>query len=172
MRVPAVSYQATVNEYYDCGFYRLPNFLSHQCFNYDELVSTLRKVLSGDLGPPQGEERRALMGHHLTAQDGPLACQRIVDVLENIVNNHPETAKPSLQNRLHGWFKATKRRLKKKFKSFFPKSKYWPEFQRHRYPGISLEEMRIRVARFQNLLGQCGKLDVEQLSEYIFRIRK
>jgi surface carbohydrate biosynthesis protein len=172
MRVPAVSYQATVNEYYDCGFYRLPNFLSHQCFNYDDLVITLRKILSGELGPAKGEERRTLMGYYLTAQDGTLACQRIVDVLENIVNDQSETTKQSLQNRLHGRFLAAKRRVKKRFKSFLPESKYRSEFQRHRYPGISLEEMRARVARFQDLLGQGGELAVEQISEYIFRIRK
>ena len=172
MCVPAVSYRATVNEYYDCGFYRLPNFLSHQCFTYDDLVVTLRKILSGELGPAKGEERRALMGHYLAAQDGPLACQRIVDVLENIVNDHSETTTPSLQNRLHGRFLAAKRRIKKRFKSFLPKSKYRPEFQRHRYPGISLEEMRAKVARFQSLLGQKEELDGEQLTDYIFRISK
>jgi surface carbohydrate biosynthesis protein len=172
MGVPAVSYQATVNEYYDCGFYRLPNFLSHQCFNYDDLVITLRNILSGELGAAGGEERRALMEHHLTAQDGPLACQRITDALENIVNDRSKFAVPALSSRLHGRYLATKRRLKKRFKSYLPKSKYRPEFQRHRYPGVSLEEMREKVARFQELLGLKKKLNVEQLSEYIFRIHQ
>jgi surface carbohydrate biosynthesis protein len=170
MRVPAVSYQATVNEYYDGGFYRLPNFLSHQCFNYDDLVITLRKILSGELGPAKGEERRALMGHYLAAQDGPLACQRIVDVLENIVNDHSKFAGPTLPSRLRGRYLAAKRRLKKRFKSYLPNSKYRPDFQRYRYPGMSLEEMRARVARFQGLLGQRGELKVKQHSRYIFRI--
>jgi surface carbohydrate biosynthesis protein len=178
MCIPAVSYQATVNEYYDCGFYRLPNFLSHQCFHYDDLVITLRKILSGELGPARGEERRALMGHYLTAQDGPLACQRIADVLENIVNDHSKSAGPTLASRLHGRYLMTKRRVKKKFKSFKsylpyrPKSKYRLEFHRHRYPGVSLEEMREKVARVQDLLGLSGQLAVEQHSDDIFRISK
>jgi surface carbohydrate biosynthesis protein len=170
MCVPAVSYQATVNEYYDCGFYRLPNFLSHQCFNYDDLVITLRKILSGELGPAKGEERRALMGHYLAAQDGPLACQRIVDVLGNIANDHSEVAGPALLSRLRGRYLASKRRIVKQIKSYLPRLKYRRDFQRHRYPGISLEEMRARVARFQGLLGQKEELAVEQLTDYIFRI--
>jgi surface carbohydrate biosynthesis protein len=178
MRVPAVSYQATVNEYFNRGFYRLPNFLSHQCFNYDDLVTTLRKILSGKLDPANGEERRELMGHYLTAQDGPLACQRIVDVLEKIMNDHPMFGGSTLPSRLHGRYSATKRWVKKKFKSFtsylpyLPKSKYRLEFQRHRYPGISLEEMHARVVRFQDLLGLSGELAVEQHSHDIFRISK
>jgi len=172
MRVPAVSYQATVNEYYDCGFYRLPNFLSHQCFSYDDLVITLRKILSGELGPTKGEERRALMGHYLAAQDGPLACQRIVDVLENIANDLSGVAGPALLSRLLGRYLASQRRIVKKLKSYLSQSKYRPDFQRHRYPGMSLEEMRARVARFQVLLDQSGELAVEQHSHYIFRISK
>jgi surface carbohydrate biosynthesis protein len=176
MSVPAVSYQATVNEYYDRGFYRLPHSLSHQCFNCDDLLITLRKILSGELGPPKGEERRALMGHYLTAQDGPLACQRIADVLENIVNDHSKSVGPTLPSRLHGRYLTTKRRIRQKFKIFksylpyLPKSKYRAEFQRHRYPGVSLPEMREKVARFQDLLGKDGRLHVEQHSRYIFKI--
>jgi hypothetical protein len=112
------------------------------------------------------------MGHYLSAQDGPLACVRIVDVLERIVAAHPELLRPALKNVLHGRYLATKRRIKKLLKSYLPKSKYRSEFQQYRYPVVSLEEMRKRVARFQNLLGQSGKLEVEQLSEFIFRIRK
>ena len=172
MGIPAVAYQATVNDYYDCGFYRLPNFLSHQCFNCDDLVTTLEKILSGDLGAAKGRERRALMGSYLAAQDGHLACQRIVEVLESIVNDHSETTKPSLKNSLHGRFSAAKRRAVKRIKSYMPKSKYRPEFQRHRYPGLSLSALSAKVSRFQTLLGESQTLTVEQLSDHIFRIRK
>ena len=137
-----------------------------------------RKILSGELGLAKGEERRALMGHYLTGQDGPLPCQRIVEVLENMVNDHSKFTGPTLPSRLHGRYLVTKRRVKQTFKIFksylpyLPKSKYRAEFQRHRYPGVSLEEMREKLARFQDLLGLSGKLAVEQHSRYIFRISK
>ena len=68
MCVPAVSYQATVNEYYDCGFYRLPNFLSHQCFNYDDLVHHAQKNSLRRVGPREG---RGTQGAHGTLSDCP-----------------------------------------------------------------------------------------------------
>jgi surface carbohydrate biosynthesis protein len=176
--VPTVSYQATVNEYYDNGFYRLPNFLSHQCFNYDSLVMTLKKILSGELGPVRGEDRSTLMGHYLSAQDGPLACNRIVDMLENIVNDLSRSAGPTLKSRLHGRYLTIKRRGKKNFKvfksylPFLPKSRYGLEFHRHRYPGVSIEEMQQKVRRVQDLLGLSRGLAVEQLSQDIFLISK
>jgi surface carbohydrate biosynthesis protein len=44
MRVPAVTYRASVNETYDFGFYRLPNLISHTSFNIEELKATLKKI--------------------------------------------------------------------------------------------------------------------------------
>ena len=49
MGVPAITYRKSVNEYYDNGFYRLPNLLSHQCFSFEELRSTVEKILAGEL---------------------------------------------------------------------------------------------------------------------------
>ncbi|UCG12913.1 MAG: hypothetical protein JSU72_21025, partial [Deltaproteobacteria bacterium] len=170
--VPAVSYQATFSEYYDCGYYRLPNSLSHQCRNYDDVVMTLRKVLSGDLGAAGGKERRELMEYYLTARDGPFACERILDALEEVVKDRPRLTEPALKDRLYGRFMAAKRRAVKRVKSYAPKSKYRPEFQRHRYPGFSLDELSTALSRFQGLLGQTEELAVEQLSDYIFRITR
>jgi surface carbohydrate biosynthesis protein len=49
MGVAAISYRPTVNDYYDLGFYRLPNLLSYQCFDLEELRATLGDILAGRL---------------------------------------------------------------------------------------------------------------------------
>jgi len=171
MGVPAISYRATVNDYYDYGFYRLPNLLSHQCFDFEELRLTLGKILAGKLGPAAGDERRALFDHYLTAQDGQLACERIVDVLEEIMEGRSEPPKPALPNRLGGWCRANRRRLIKRVKAYIPGSHNRQKFQRHRYPGISLEELRTRLKRFQQILGDEKELKTDQIFDHIFQIR-
>ena len=50
MRVPAVSFRQTVNDYYDDGFYRLPNRLSHECFELEDLQAMLEQILAGKYG--------------------------------------------------------------------------------------------------------------------------
>jgi hypothetical protein len=170
MRVPALTYMATKNEIYDFGLYALPNTLSHQCFDFEALVEMLRRVMSGDLGAAGGEERRHLMGRHLVAQEGPLACDRIVDVIEKIVADPPRFSEPHPMDKLLGRFQAARRRSAKWSKSFLPGSKYRPEFQRHRYPGLSIAALRERVSRFQKLLEDETSLSVEPVSEHIFRI--
>jgi surface carbohydrate biosynthesis protein len=170
MGVPAISYRAAVNEYYDYGFYRLPNLLSHECFDFKELQVTLERILSGELGTADGDERKALIDQYLSAQEGPLACERMVDVLEAMMEGRSELPKPSLQDHLVGWAMSTIRTLIKRAKERLPGSHNRPEFQRHRYPEISLEEIRARLSRFQQVLGDSKELKVEQISQQFFEI--
>ena len=168
--VPAISYRATVNDFYDYGFYRLPNVLSYDCSNFEELRLTLEKIIAGELGATNGEEQNALIEHYLAAREGPLACERIIDVLEGIMQDYPELPKPAFRDFFSGWWVANGRRLIKQAKAYFPGQHNRPEFQRHRYPGISLEELHTRLRKFQHLLGDKEELGIEQLFHHIFRI--
>jgi surface carbohydrate biosynthesis protein len=170
MGVPAISYRATVNDFYDLGFYRLPNLLSHQCFDFEELHSNLKDILAGKLGPADGAKRRELINHHMVALDGPLACERIVDTCEQILNDGAELRKPALRHRLNRWYMAKGLGLINRYKSYLPGEFNKPAFQRHRYPGISIEELGARLSRLQNILGYSEKLEMEEISEQIFRI--
>jgi surface carbohydrate biosynthesis protein len=170
MRMPAISYRATVNDYYDLGFYRLPNLLSYQCFDFEELRATLKDVLTGKLGPADGNERQVLIKSHLTALDGPLACERMVNVLEEIMEGRSELPRPSLRNRLEGWSISAIRTLIKRGKEHVPGSHNRPEFQRHRYPTVSLEKIRARLSKFQQALDDSRELKVEQIYGQFLRI--
>ena len=170
MGVPAISYRAAVNEYYDYGFYRLPNLLSHECFDFKELQVTLERILSGELGTANGDERKALIDQYLSAQEGPLACERMVDVLEGMMEGRMKLPKPPLHDRLSGWSMSTIRTLIKRAKERLPASHNRPEFQNHRYPEVSLDEIRARLSRFQQVLGDSKEVEVEQISSQFFRI--
>jgi len=170
MGVPAISYRKSVNEYYDNGFYRLPNLLSYQCFSFEELRLTIEKIFAGELGAADGDERQSNIDRYLSAQDGSLACERIVDVLEKMMPGRSELPKPDLLDRLEGWSVANGRRLVKGLLSYLPNTHNRPEFQRHRFPGISLGALNNKIERIQQILGDTAKLKVEQLSDVLFRI--
>jgi surface carbohydrate biosynthesis protein len=170
MGVPAISYRATVNEQYDDGFYQLPNRVSHQCFDFGELRDTLEKILAGDLGAADGDERKALVDRHLTAQDGPLACERMIDVLETIAEDQEAAPRRSLGRGLERGFVRMGLRLAKSIKSHLPGSHNRPEFQRHRYPGISVEGLRARTERIQQILGDNGRLTIDRITDVMFKL--
>jgi hypothetical protein len=168
--VPAISYRATVNDYYDLGFYRLPNSLSYQCFNFEELWVTLADILAGKLKSPAGDQRQALIGRHLAALEGPLACERIVDVFVKMADSLSQSPKPPIMHRLKGFFKATKRHLRQRSRSRDTGADESLEFQRHKYPEITLKEVRTRITKFQQLLGDDAEVNIDQIYQKLFRI--
>ena len=168
--VPAISYRPSVNQYWDDVYHRLPNLVSHQCFNLDALLSTLTRALNKDIGPPSNPECKQLIDYHLAAQRGAFACERIVDVLENMINGDIAFSKGDLAGRIAGLYLLIRRRLKKKIRSLHPKSHKKPALARHNYPGISIQKLRERVSQFQQVLGFDNALKVDQLHKQIYRI--
>jgi len=170
MGVPAVSYRETVNEQYDYGFYKLPNLLSHQCFDRKELLDNLSKILAGKIGAADGDERTALVKQHMAALDGPLACERIVDVIVRMMDSRSQLPESDVSAKLRGWTKATVRTLIKRTKDHLPGSHNKPAFQRHRYPPISYQQMCERVERFQEVLGKRNALKVKPIAQQFYHI--
>jgi len=168
--VPAVSYRAIVDDQFDDGFYRLPNRVSHQCFDFESLRETLSQVFKGELGAAGGEERRAVVDRYLSGRKGLLACERIVSVLEGLATAPSRFREPFLHERWQGWFQAGLRRLKKRFNAFLPGSINQPAFQKHRYPGVRVEEVRDRVRRFQMVRGKRPDIVVKEFGGRFFHI--
>jgi surface carbohydrate biosynthesis protein len=168
-RTPAISYRASINETYDNGFYCLPNKMSHQCFTFEELQEKLQKVLKGQMGAADGDERQSIIDNYLAGKTGPLACERMVDVLDKI-NAHITAGKRSVSKRTHRWLLTRGLHLARQIKSSLPGSHNRPEFQRHRYPDISLEALQAKLMQFQQLLGNNRKLKIAQISNVMFQI--
>ena len=142
--------------------------MSHQCFNFEELQEMLQKILQGELGVADGDERRDLIDFHLSGKKGPLACERIIDVLDKIYPNI--TAEKTIAEKMQRWLTTRGLHLAKTIKSKLPGSHNRPEFQRHRYPGISHEKLRSKLSQFQELLGNSFQLKIEQISPVMFKI--
>jgi surface carbohydrate biosynthesis protein len=169
--VPAIAYQARVNEQFDRDFHRLPNRLSHQCFDFVGLEATLGRILTGRLGVARNGDVKLLIDRHLAARDGALACERIVDVFEEIMEDMSKIPEPTMGARLRSRIWATRRRLKKPLRGYFPNMSHnRPEFLRHRYPEVSLEELHSRLSRFGRLLGRDDALKIGRIARHFFRI--
>ena len=171
MGVPAITYRASINEAYDFGFYRLPNLISHTCFNLTELQETLKQILNGELGPADGDDRQQLAQHYLAAQTGPLACDRMVDTLEKLSSAQTRLRQPEIGSRVVGRLLFAGRTLIKRYKDSRPGSHNRPAFQRHRYPDVSLDDIQGRVNRIKKLLNISEELKVEPAFGKFFRIK-
>ena len=170
MGVPAISYRESVDENYDNGFYRLPNAVSHQCFTFEQLQDMIHQILAGKLGVADGDEPRKMVKRYLTPRDGPLDCERMVEVLASMATEQNKNTRLSLWHRLQRRFIADGYHLYKRLKPKLPGSHNRPEFQKHRYPGIGLNALKKKIELIQQILRDTNRLKVEQLSEVLFRI--
>ena len=169
--VPAVSYRPAVNDTYDGGFYRLPNSLSHHCFDFTQLQATLRRILSGEIGVAGDDSARMVFNRYVAAQDGPLACERIVAVIETSAKGAANSPAPAWHQRLAGGFAAIRRRMYKRIKAYLPAySHNSPGFQSHRYPELSLSAVEARISRLPSLGGRDWDLRVEHVQNQFFKI--
>ncbi|SDW89291.1 surface carbohydrate biosynthesis protein [Nitrosomonas communis] len=167
--VPAISYLATLNKYYDYDFQGLPTKLSYQCFNFEELAEILSQILKGEMGAADGQERQDLIDYFLTAQKGPLACERIVDVLEASGYSKGQPPAKPLGVYLQGWLFT---KLKAGLTNLYMR-RPGPNrlaYHNHRFPGISVEEIEQKIARFGDLLKRFDKIKVAPYAKHVFRI--
>jgi hypothetical protein len=168
---PALSYRASVNERFDEAFHHLANQLSYQCFDFEALRETLGKILFNNFEADDLKQRKTLLNRYLAAQNGPLACERMVDIFEEMTNNSIDATFPGVKDRLQSWYWAIRRRYRKHKKgSQASLSHNRPDYLRHRYPEISLEDLRSRLNHFQLVLGDRTELHIEQIFKQFFRI--
>jgi hypothetical protein len=169
--VPAIAYRSRTHEEFDRDFHRVPNQLSHECFDLKELLATLEKVLAGESGEGEDEKRKSILNRHLAAQEGPLACERILDVLEELAAEMTAVSEPAFGDRLGAWLWTAKRRIKKRLRGYRQNMSHNKEdFLRYRYPEISLEDVHLRVSKFQELLHFDKDIKVELLAGQFFRL--
>lgn len=167
--VPALSYLATLNKYYDYDFQGLPTKLSHQCFNFQELAETLTRIIAGELGAAESQERQELINYYLAAREGPLACERIVDVLQESGYREKQPPGKPLSTYLQGWLYA---KLKASLTSLYMR-RPGPNrlaYHNHRFPEISVTDIEQKIARFGELLQRFDSIKVEPYAKHVFRI--
>lgn len=169
--VPAISYRASVHERFDFDYHHLPNSISYECFSFDELQQQLNDVLAGADDGAKQDKSKALMQHFLAAQEGPLACDRMLDIIDEMVLKRSANTQPTVFKRLDGLYRSVKRRLKKKLRGFKTEMSHnRGGFLQHRYPQISSDTLRTRMTHIQQALGMQEKLKLTKQFRKFYRI--
>ena len=164
---PTVAYQPVVDGQYDDD---LPNEVSYRAYSLDDLCQLIREIVWDSKGPVAEDERRRILAPHITALEGELSCDRMVDVL--IEGGYLRQSPPAvpmgtyLRGRLHNRV----RTISKKINMRRPGHRNNFAYHRHRFPGVSADGIQMRIKRLGELLNRFQDVQVEQVSEYIFRM--
>jgi acyl carrier protein len=163
---PVVNYQPVRSERFDD---KLCMSLSHCSFDFEDLRGTLREILDGRLCALDGPDQRKLITSRFAGIDGPLAADRIIDVLERIASeNSPPHTNPGTY--ASAWCTVYLRSLAKQLRSWIPGDKNNRSYQDHRFPGIAVAEIQSRIDRLRQALGRFDSLNVERFGRNIFEI--
>jgi surface carbohydrate biosynthesis protein len=165
---PVIAYQPVVSERFD---HRLPNELSHRADSAQAVIDATGAAIDGRLTPSDAERtrRHALAASHVAALDGPLASERIVDLLDRFELAVEKTS-PSLAALVAGHAAAFIRRKGKERNETAPGHKNNIDYTRHRFPGIEVDEVNRRIDRLRATLGRFPNARARQLSSNIFEI--
>jgi surface carbohydrate biosynthesis protein len=165
--VPSIAYQPAVSERCDSD---LPNALSARAFDLDQLHAQIDAVLDGK-SLPEGEERDKRARQHLASLEGPLASDRIVDVLADLYPPGASFVRPQPLRHAAAWLHSEGRALVKRARARIPGNRNSADYQRHRFPGVTLEELRERATRLAKLLNRFAEIQIQQRAEDTFEIR-
>jgi len=169
LKVPAISYLPTFDEFYDYEYQGLPTRLSHECFDIKELTQTIQAVLAGELHAAAGAEREKLMDYYVAARQGPLASERIVDILVEhgyLEKQPPATATFTF---MQAWCYTHAKAMLTRLYMHRPGPNR-KAYHDHRFPVLSVAQIEERVGRFAQLLQRFDNIQVQAHSEHLFRI--
>ena len=164
---PAVSYMPVTSEVYD---YHLPNGLSHQARTQDEVRTLIADILAGRLGMVTAQTRQRFFDRHLSSTQGPLACDRVLDVF--LASGYADRSLRPTSARvwLKSWFAGHYRTFRKHLNRLRPNHRNSVAYHAHRFPGVTAAELNERIARFGAVLGRFAGVKAAAVSEHVFRI--
>jgi surface carbohydrate biosynthesis protein len=167
---PALSYRPFKANGYDND---LPNGLSLEFEDADGLIAeAVAKTRAGSNAQPEldanlDSARRALLDGHVSALSGPLACERLLDAIEQNTDILQPGAGPFTQS-----LTRVRHRAHRIYRNLGKSSERTgkPQYRRHKFPKTQATDIDARIARFQAALGRFDGYHAEQIRPKIFRI--
>jgi hypothetical protein len=109
-----------------------------------------------------------VLDRHLAAVNGKLACDQIVERIASTAAQ-PRADAPGRRERFWGWREAKLRRLEKRVAALLPGGK-GTAYDRHRFPGVSEDEVNAKIAHFSRLLDRFHGVRARQTARDVFQI--
>jgi surface carbohydrate biosynthesis protein len=170
MGVPAVAYLKTFNPEYDLDYQGLPNRLSMQCRSLDELTAALQAIVR-DGGPASATpEQDSLLDHYISARKGPIASERVLDVLDAVFRRESgAVATISASRRWRAGLLVGLKAMLTKLNMHRP-GRNRAGYHDHRFPRIGEDEVTSRVERLGHTLGRFSAVRVRARGEHLFEL--
>lgn len=163
--VPALAYLPVKNTLYDYDFQGLPNRLSAECGSPEELVERLHLVLGDRHCRALDAKQAQLLRHHLCATEGRLACDRILDVLQQTDGSPCPRPTTRLLAKSQSHIKAVATRA-----YMHRPGRNRQDYHDHRFPPIAVNQVRRRIRNLGLTLSRFDNVRVSVHSHHLFHV--
>jgi surface carbohydrate biosynthesis protein len=143
----------------------LPDKLSVTVKSEADLIAGVKAVMTGQPLQLTGNQK-TVAEQALFALQGPLAVDRIADVLKSLA----ETPDAFGKRKISGYLEAQARHIQKRFTALMPGHKTSKAINQLRYPGVSLQETTEKVQRFAEILQRFKSVQVQKIGDQIYRV--
>jgi surface carbohydrate biosynthesis protein len=148
----------------------LPQQFGFEANDVHNVIELLRQILSDELEATQTPAQQALLDKNIASLRGPLAAERIIQVLVDAAYDRQQPCAPPLGDRVSGWLQTHTRTVIKKINMRRPGHRNNMRLHDHRFPPVTATELQQRIERLGALIGRFSRVRVEQTSQHMFCI--
>ena len=146
-----VAYQPVTSDEFDQP---LPNSVSHSARTPGELIDAVREALDDPAAATRPAEVDRILSHHLTALEGPLACERMIEAIARL----DPTPRPFRFNKPLQAIARSPRRAARALLSKMPGPiRRYERYERQKFPGFRVAEVADAIDRFRRISGRFAR---------------
>ncbi|MCP4275853.1 MAG: hypothetical protein GY779_05820 [Gammaproteobacteria bacterium] len=136
----------------------------------DGLISFIRQAIGshGGCGLDKQDVEK-----YICSLDGKFASEKMLDALDNVsmqdaAMNLTWSNPRAIKVRMHEWFRRWRREIRAKFDGQAGMLANKKKRSQQKWPGASLDEVRSLVAKYSDMTGCFGQVEVKQVTEDLF----
>lgn len=167
LETPVISYRPARSMEFDV---ELPNSLSYETQNIDELVLSIRKLITGFNDSLFYKKRKAIVNYYIDGNEQDLAAEKIVNLLSE-QKNESSTDNVKLRTifiKIRGKYEDLKVLIEKSI----IKNNRDKGYSYQKFPGITQEEIKKRITNLKNYTGRFKDIESEKIMDSCYLIKK
>jgi surface carbohydrate biosynthesis protein len=148
----------------------LPNDLSADAPTVDDVIDLAKSAVAGRWCSKPGAAALADLAATFDGLSGPLASDRVLAVIDEMVAEQESWPSPSAQGRKAAHHQAALRAVSKRFQAVLPFHKNHRRHHTHRFPGLTQAAVETRIDRLGQCLGRFNSVRLHTLEDNVFEV--
>ena len=165
LNIPGISYRPVTSDLYDCF---LPNALSYNAFNFEELDTQLHDILSNGRNEIfEDESKKQVLDQYIFSDSSDLAKDKIVEALKGVKIKDIKILNKYL---IYKNYYKIRKLGSKILHSVLKKEKAGSSYIKHKCPELKINEIKDFLIKTQKATGKYFNIIIKDINDSCFEI--